>query len=105
MEQSKANDNEIETSSCTKICSSERGGNIQHEETNAVRHSNVADDGLETRKAEADIITICMNASNTCGELEHLKENVQGEYREFIGGTIRDNRVQTKCEKRRDTAQ
>ena len=75
MEQSRVSNNRMETSSCTKICSSKGGGNIQHEETNAVRHSNIVDDGLETMKAEADIVTIDANASNACGEFEHLKEN------------------------------
>ena len=63
MERSRVSSDRMETSSCTKICSSEGGGNIQHEEANAVGYNNATDDGLEVKKIEADAATICVNAS------------------------------------------
>ena len=71
MEQSRANGNETETSSCTKM----RGGNIQHEEANAVGYSNATDDGPEAKQVETDAATICVNASVNCEELEQIKEH------------------------------
>ena len=61
-EQNEADGNRAGISSCTKICSSEGGGNIQHE-ANAVSYSNATDIGPEASKIEAD-------ASVTREELE-----------------------------------
>ena len=73
MEQSRANGNETEANSCTKKCSSERGGNIQHEEANAVGYNNTMDDGLEAKQVETDAATIYVNASVNCEELEQIE--------------------------------
>ena len=73
MEQSGDNGDGTETSSCTKIYSSERGGNIQHEEANAVGYSNATDDGLEAKQVETDAATIYVNASVNCEELEQIE--------------------------------
>ena len=60
--QSDTDGNETGISPCIKICSSERGDNIQHE-AEAAGYSNVTNDGPEANKVEAD-------ASATLEELD-----------------------------------
>lgn len=91
MEKSGADSNGTEISSCTKICSSERGGNIQHEETNAVSYGDTTDDEPEAKKFEADVATICTNASVSHEELEQCKGNDGWVYLDKIRQEIMTN--------------